>query len=55
MKPLRFPSTQYSARVNKNNKRYTLAVHRLTDSDTASSALAEFLDLDLNFKTVYLD
>ncbi len=29
------------ARVN--NKRYTLAVHRLTDGDTASDALAEFL------------
>jgi len=41
------------------NKRYTLAVRRLTDGDTASSVLAEFLGLldglDLDVKAVYLD
>ncbi|MFC4440446.1 MULTISPECIES: ISH3 family transposase [Natrialbaceae] len=41
------------------NKRYTLAVRRLTDGDTASSVLAEFLGildgLDLSVKAVYLD
>jgi len=41
------------------NKRYTLAVRRLKDSDTASSVLAEFfgvLDgLDAGVKAVYLD
>jgi IS4 transposase len=41
------------------NKRYTLAVRRLTDGDTASSVLAEFLGildgLDLGVKAVYLD
>jgi hypothetical protein len=41
------------------NKRYTLAVRRLVDGDTASSVLAEFfgiLDgLDLSVKAVYLD
>ena len=42
-----------------NNKRYTLAVRRLTDGDTASDVLAEFLGLLENFefdvKAVYLD
>jgi len=46
------------ARVKKN-KRYTLAVRRLKDGDTASSVLAEFfgvLDgLDAGVKAVYLD
>jgi len=41
------------------NKRYTLAVHRLEDGDTASSVLAEFLGaldgLDSEVKAVYLD
>jgi hypothetical protein len=41
------------------NKRYTLAVRRLEDGDTASSVLAEFLGLldgpDLSVKAVYLD
>jgi len=41
------------------NKRYTLAVRRLEDGDTASSVLAEFLGvldgLDTEVKTVYLD
>ena len=41
------------------NKRYTLAVRRLEDGDTASSVLAEFLGvlegLDLEVKAVYLD
>ena len=41
------------------NKRYTLAVRRLEDGDTASSVLAEFLgildDLDLEVKAVFLD
>jgi hypothetical protein len=41
------------------NKRYTLAVRRLEDGDTASSVLAEFLGildgLDLGVKAVYLD
>ena len=41
------------------NKRYTLAVRRLTDGDTASSVLAEFLGLVDNFefgvKAVYVD
>ena len=41
------------------NKRYTLAVRRLTDGDTASGVLAEFLGildgLDLGVKAVYLD
>jgi len=42
------------------NKRYTLAVRRLKDGDTASSVLAEFffgvLDgLDAGVKAVYLD
>ena len=41
------------------NKRYTLAVRRLQDGDTASSVLAEFLGvlegLDLGVKAVYLD
>jgi len=41
------------------NKRYTLAVRRLTDGDTASSILAELLGvlegLDLAVKAVYLD
>src|SRR6056297_4346339 len=41
------------------NKRYTLAVRRLTDGDTASSILAAFLGildgLDLGVKAVYLD
>ena len=41
------------------NKRYTLAVRRLEDGDTASSVLAEFfgvLDgLDTEVKVVYLD
>ena len=41
------------------NKRYTLAVRRLEDGDTASSVLAEFLGLldglDLCVKAVYLD
>ena len=41
------------------NKRYTLAVRRLVDGDTASSVLAEFLGvldgLDLSVKAVYLD
>ncbi|WP_254532715.1 ISH3 family transposase [Natrinema gelatinilyticum] len=45
------------ARVN--NKRYTLAVRRLTDGDTASDVLAEFLGLlnnfDFDVKAVYLD
>ncbi|THE63125.1 ISH3 family transposase [Salinadaptatus halalkaliphilus] len=45
------------ARVN--NKRYTLAVRRLTDGDTASDVLSEFLGLVSNFdfdvKAVYLD
>jgi len=40
------------------NKRYTLAVRRLKDGDTASSVLAEFfgvLDgLDAGVKAVYL-
>jgi len=41
------------------NKRYTLAVRRLKDGDTANSVLAEFfgvLDgLDAGVKAVYLD
>jgi hypothetical protein len=41
------------------NKRYTLAVRRLEDGDTASSVLAEFLGildgLDFSVKAVYLD
>ncbi len=41
------------------DKRYTLAVRRLEDGDTASSVLAEFLglidDLDVEVKAVYLD
>jgi len=41
------------------NKRYTLAVRRLEDGDTASSVLAEFLGvldgLDTGVKAVYLD
>ena len=41
------------------NKRYTLAVRRLTDGDTASSILAELLGmlegLDLEIMAVYLD
>ncbi|KOX95952.1 ISH3 family transposase [Halorubrum tropicale] len=41
------------------NKRYTLAVRRLEDGDTASSVLAEFLGvldgLDAEVKAVYLD
>ncbi|ELZ01385.1 ISH3 family transposase [Natrialba aegyptia] len=45
------------ARVKK--KRYTLAVRRLEDGDTASSVLAEFLGildgLDAEVKAVYLD
>jgi hypothetical protein len=45
------------ARVN--NKRYTLAVRRLTDGDTASDVLAEFLGLlntfEFDVKAVYLD
>ena len=45
------------ARVN--NKRYTLAMRRLTDGDTASEVLAEFLGLlehfDFDVKAVYLD
>jgi hypothetical protein len=42
-----------------NNKRYTLAVRRLTDGDTASDVLAEFLGLlntcEFDVKAVYLD
>ena len=49
--------TPLYARVK--NKRYTLAVRRLEDGDTASSVLAEFLGLldglDLDVKAVYLD
>ncbi|NGM71378.1 ISH3 family transposase [Natronolimnobius sp. AArcel1] len=41
------------------NKRFTLAVRRLEDGDTASSVLAEFLGvldgLDFSVKAVYLD
>jgi len=41
------------------NKRYTLAVRRLTDGDTASTVLAEFLglvgDFDFNVKAFCLD
>lgn len=41
------------------NKRYTLAVRRLVDGDTASSVLAEFLGFldgcDVGVKAVYLD
>ena len=41
------------------NKRYTLAVRRLTDGDTASSVLAEFLGLldrfEFDVKAVYVD
>ena len=41
------------------NKRYTLAVRRVTHGDTASSVLAEFLglvdDLDFDVKAVYVD
>jgi hypothetical protein len=41
------------------NKRYTLAVRRLEDGDTASSVLAEFLGildgLDLGVKAAFLD
>jgi len=41
------------------NKRYTLAVRRLTDGDTASSVLAEFLglvkDFDFDVKALYVD
>jgi hypothetical protein len=41
------------------NKRYTLAVRRLTDGDTASSVLAEFLGLvdsfDFDVKALYVD
>jgi hypothetical protein len=41
------------------NKRYTLAVRRLEDGDTASSVIAEFLDvldgLDAEVKAVFLD
>jgi len=49
--------TTLYARVK--NKRYTLAVRRLKDGDTANSVLAEFfgvLDgLDAGVKAVYLD
>ncbi len=42
-----------------NNKRYTLAVRRLTDGDTASDVLTEFLGVLENFefdvKAAYLD
>ena len=41
------------------NKRYTLAVRRLADGDTASDVLAEFLglvdDFEFNVKAVYVD
>jgi hypothetical protein len=41
------------------NNRYTLAVRRVTNGDTASSVLAEFLglvdDFDFNVKAVYVD
>ncbi|SDX35931.1 hypothetical protein SAMN05443574_1361 [Haloarcula vallismortis] len=41
------------------NKRYTLAVRRLTDGDTASGVLAEFLalvdSLDFEVKALYVD
>jgi len=41
------------------NKRYTLAVRRLTDGDTASSVLAEFFGLvdsfDFDVKALYVD
>ena len=41
------------------NKRYTLAVRRLTDGDTASTVLAEFLglvdDFDFEVKAVYVE
>lgn len=41
------------------NKRYTLAVRRVTHGDTASEVLAEFLgildNLDMDVKAVYLD
>jgi hypothetical protein len=41
------------------NKRYTLAVRRLTDGDTASNVLAEFLGLvgsfDFEVKALYVD
>ena len=41
------------------NKRYTLAVRRLTDGDTASTVLAAFLGLvdsfDFEVKTLYVD
>jgi hypothetical protein len=45
--------------VRVRNKRYTLAVRRLTDGDTASSVLAEFLGLvdsfDFEVKALYVD
>jgi len=52
-----FHAYTHSTRVK--NKRYTLAVRRLKDGDTANSVLAEFfgvLDgLDAGVKAVYLD
>ena len=43
VEPQRPTPMRHSARVK--NKRYTLAVRRLVDGDTASSVLAEFLGL----------
>ncbi|MFC6888446.1 ISH3 family transposase, partial [Halorubrum trueperi] len=55
--PLRSTLATLYARVR--NKRYTLAVRRLDDGDTASSVLAEFLGvldgLDTEVRAVYLD
>ena len=52
-------STSESTRWGIVSPRYTLAVRRLEDGDTASSVLAEFLGildgLDLSVKAVYLN
>jgi len=57
VEPLLSTPMPHSTRVK--NKRYTLAVRRLKDGDTASSVLAEFfgvLDgLDAGVKAGYLD
>jgi len=53
------PRLCHTLRACEEQKRYTLAVRRLKDGDTASSVLAEFfgvLDgLDAGVKAVYLD
>ncbi len=52
-------NTTFHAYARVMNKRYTLAVRRLEDGDTASSVLAEFLDildgLEFDVKAVFLD